>query len=790
MKHANNRQNFRPFLFLPVVLAALLPLITLATLSHLPAEAARAGTGRHNRHGVTLQSRHAGLHPATGASTSAPPGGGEAMNARPEGMPASQRRLLQTRCSPPVNYDARDGQDGLNIALDQCYEQSFTVGGNTYWVLAYYTENTAQDNITATHSLPNVDNTNGDNVYAVQAVTETIRAWKFYMNKGFIVPSDGSDQIDIYIAEDNRAGGTPGMSHIVDYDDEIVESNDNIQKTVAAHHEVFHLVQFSYDDSGGWQDWWGEGTARAMEDRVDSTVDADAGHWFIPQLNSYLSNKYRQDFTTISYDSALWWNYMMDQHTRTSESEPSLGVESMRRYLVQMDTDDDALTGLLNHLVNEGSSFDSDWIDFTLANYAKDYNPTDARLKYIDTEVMSNTNPLNIVTSTVRPYAVDNNHSMQARSAEYWEIRPASNCDYVSFTFDGNGQAYGFSVMTVEGGNLKDRWTSKSTSFARTVRSKSLDRVVGVVSALSNAGTVDIGYGCVSPQINIKRPTQTAYAIVGLPSNPRQFIVRLEVFSDQATTIAGLTKDDFVVKVGGITSTIASAAYVQDDYWLLVQAPGASAGMQAGQFYSVTVQLDTATDTELNAVLYVDRTQDTILVLDKSGSMSDFNKIQAARNAADLLVSELSDDDQGGLVRFDTDAAVAFHLAQMGTGSNRQDLRNAISSTVAGDRTSIGDGMSLGAQERHDYGKPENVCGIILLSDGHENEPLFWSDVVTDVLNTGCALHTIAFGPEANEVLLQQIAASAPGGSYDYADVGGGVPVALQATLNAENVSI
>src|SRR5690606_19810821 len=88
-----------------------------------------------------------------------------------------------------------------------------------------------------------------------------------------------------------------------------------------------------------------------------------------------------------------------------------------------------------------------------------------------------------------------------------------------------------------------------------------------------------------------------------------------------------------------------------------------------------------------------------------------------------------------------------------------------------------GDGMMTAATEHDANGIAENLCSFILLSDGYENEPAMWADVQAAVTDNGCAIHSIALGPQANEPLMQQIAASVPGGSYDYADSSGSVPI-------------
>ena len=336
--------------------------------------------------------------------------------------------------------------------------------------------------------------------------------------------------------------------------------------------------------------------------------------------------------------------------------------------------------------------------------------------------------------------------------------------------------------MTVDGGNLQKRWTSYGTSWSRTVRSADLDRVVGVVTAVDDSGTVDIGRGCVQPTVNIKDPTSAAFAMVGLADNPRQFITRLDVRGADNSAVSGLLASDFSVqirKAGGgplINATVVNAAYVQDNYWLVVQAPSDANGAQSGAFYDLIVTLGSSSDTESSALLYVERTQDVVIVLDRSGSMGgSTGKIEAARNAANLLVNELSADDQGGYVAFDGNAYLRVDLDPVTVGQ-RGNLFSAISAETPGGVTSIGDGMRTAAIEEDSDGIAANQCSFVLLSDGHENETQFWADVKAGVIDNGCSIHSIALGPGTNEPLMQQIAASVPGGSYDYATTTGGVP--------------
>src|SRR5690606_12976694 len=139
-----------------------------------------------------------------------------------------------------------------------------------------------------------------------------------------------------------------------------------------------------------------------------------------------------------------------------------------------------------------------------------------------------------------------------------------------------------------------------------------------------------------------------------------------------------------------------------------------------------------------------------VIVLDRSGSMTTANKIQAARNAANLFINELAGDDQGAFVAFDTDAQLREPLAPL-AGGHRGDIEDAIAAEVPLNGTSIGDGMMTAATEHDANGIAENLCSFILLSDGYENEPAMWADVQAAVTDNGCAIHSIALGPQANE---------------------------------------
>lgn len=702
-------------------------------------------------------------------------------------------------CASSLTQNVR----GKSVIFDQCYQRDFSHGGTNYSIETYYREtanatNTAQCNMgensagRCEHELAVNDDANGDNVNAVAVAAEAETAMRFYADRNLtFLPGT---TLRIFIAEDPRLGGTPTTASI-NVDDENVDNNDVLNKRLLAFHEVMHLVQYNYDAATGWQDFFGEGVARAIEDRVEATLDADTGHLFIPEVNGILGSDANRtsDLSTISYRSVLWWTWLMDEYRAGGDVDPVQGWQALLDFYTELNTDADQVNAVRDFISAQGSSFRDDFIDYTLSLYAYRFNPADPRLTYLDTEIRNTAGLSGHTILTTGPAFSTVTSSMTARSSRYWEFNPASQCDFTAFSFDGNGTNFGFSVMTVDGGNLVNRWTSFSNTWARTVRTAGLDRAVGVVTAIDQAGTVDVGRGCVDPTLNIKNPTTALFEMVGKAANPRKFIVRLRVQGADGGSVAGLLAEDFTVqlrKAGGgplLNATIINSAYVQDDYWLLVRPPDDGDGAEDGEFYDLVVSLGPQSDTESSAVTYIKRTQDVVIVLDRSGSMTTANRIQAARNAGNLFVNELGAQDQGAFVAFDTDAVLREPLAPVGNGpgSHRAALEAAIAAEVPLNLTSIGDGMQTAATEEDANGVAGNLCSFILLSDGYENEPAMWADVQAAVVDNGCAIHSIALGPSANEPLMQQIAASVPGGSYDYADSSGSVPILTPGAADA-----
>ncbi|MFQ5744543.1 MAG: VWA domain-containing protein [Acidobacteriota bacterium] len=693
-------------------------------------------------------------------------------------------------------------QDGRDFVLDECYTHQFDYAGDTYTVSVFYTEDpTIQDEVGGVtqceadelqdceHALEVLDSDgDGNNDYAVQVAEQIEIMVPYYLNRSLPVIENTTD-FYVQIAEET-GNGFILVPNGLQLDDDYVETTNILKVRGNAFHEGQHLVQDKFNTTIGWQTWFTEGIARTAQDRTDADYDALTSSNYLNQFDNVLVNSTgvrEKDILTIKYDATTWWTWFMDQYAAPGESEPGIGWEAIRDFYDEVEAETNhSLDALEDYVAAQGSTFEEDFIDYTLALYAYEYNPADPRLAFLDAEVNSQTDGLKNYDQVGGAFAfTEENVVVQPRSSVYYEHNPGGQCDFVAFTFKNNAATQAFSVMTVDSaGTLVDRWTTRSSEWTRTVNADGLDRVVGVITGLDGPADdeMTIGRGCVTPELQIKRPTTNALAYVGEADNPRQFLVRLGVTGKNGSGVAGFTKDDFTVQIsdGGtsIEANVVNALYVQDDYWLLVQAPHQQEGAETGQFYDLSVELTSSiSDTQPLAVLYVERTLDKLIVLDRSGSMADGGRLEAAQNAAVLMTYELDESDQGAYVPYSDDAVVEEPLALMQPGQ-LFNMAAAIQSTTASGSTSIGDGLLAAADEEDALGLADHACVLVLLSDGYENEPELWADVEDQVTDNECFMEVVGLGPTANEALLQQIAASSLGGGfYDFAPVSGGVPI-------------
>ena len=160
----------------------------------------------------------------------------------------------------------------------------------------------------------------------------------------------------------------------------------------------------------------------------------------------------------------------------------------------------------------------------------------------------------------------------------------------------------------------------------------------------------------------------------------------------------------------------------------------------------------------------VDLRLNVTLVLDGSGSMSDGNRVQIARDAAETIRTSLGRDDRMSIVHFDNN--VKRHLTVEDDEPGSRSIRNSIRDLRPDGGTNVQAGLNLGVRLADDMRRerPHAYNYVILMSDGVANvdatNPFAILESASDNNpNNPLRLITIGVGiTNYNDALLEQLA--------------------------------
>lgn len=152
------------------------------------------------------------------------------------------------------------------------------------------------------------------------------------------------------------------------------------------------------------------------------------------------------------------------------------------------------------------------------------------------------------------------------------------------------------------------------------------------------------------------------------------------------------------------------------------------------------------------------------LVIDKSGSMKETNKMTRVKAALETLLSRLDEKDVLSIVVYDSDAEVLLPAERL---TNKDTVRNAIKKIKPGGYTNIEAGLTLGYKEALKNHQKDATNRVILLTDGITNrgviEPKEIADISVVYNDKGIDLSTIGVGQDLNHGLLNTLAKSGRG---------------------------
>jgi Ca-activated chloride channel family protein len=179
------------------------------------------------------------------------------------------------------------------------------------------------------------------------------------------------------------------------------------------------------------------------------------------------------------------------------------------------------------------------------------------------------------------------------------------------------------------------------------------------------------------------------------------------------------------------------------------------------------------------------RATDMIIVLDRSGSMSEDNKMPYAKAAVWDIIGRLNESDRFALVSFADNALVQSPLVTV-SATNKGVLNNLVSQITPSGSTNMSDGLNA-ALQLLEHSAGEGARKIVLLSDGQANQgitdPELLGQMAARATHHGAVLSTIGMGLGFNEALMAKLADHGMG-HYAYLEDLSGLGNVLNRDLN------
>ena len=364
-------------------------------------------------------------------------------------------------------------------------------------------------------------------------------------------PRNGAARLEYRIRQ--MPGGVFGQtsgswSHV-----EVGTGNQLIQNLHTVPHEMFHQVQYRYNDTTTRSGMYGilrEGGARLIEDSINDQPNRWVEHAALifndptqSLADSVSVGTAAGSSTAIRYAAGLFWKYLAEQHsTNTGPSdEPMIGIDTYRKVLEAMATelpgdpgigyDPPALRTARSAMVwygrfdqfryydtalTELDSHETTWGNYLIANYLHGTaNPvTDRRFEYIEDE-----DPVTWPGATVARLAAlqafiqigDDlliaQGSTIARNvlghpvwaARYYRLRPTGTPGprLVRISFNAAGTMTDPLVQILRlgpGSTLVDVHHSDQPSYDKTIQLNGLDAVIVIVASRATAGDFNIQF--------------------------------------------------------------------------------------------------------------------------------------------------------------------------------------------------------------------------------------------------------------------------------------------------------
>jgi Mg-chelatase subunit ChlD len=155
--------------------------------------------------------------------------------------------------------------------------------------------------------------------------------------------------------------------------------------------------------------------------------------------------------------------------------------------------------------------------------------------------------------------------------------------------------------------------------------------------------------------------------------------------------------------------------------------------------------------------------RDIALVLDVSGSMAQFGRFQALKNALSVFLTQLQNTRQDEFVSLTVYATTATKLQEL--TPNLAEVQNAFRSSSPDGFTAIGLGLRTGIQSVLNDPQARGLVSksVIVMTDGNHNTGINPLQVAPLAAANNVVVHTITFSSGANQGLMRAVAAATGG---------------------------
>ncbi|NDJ78798.1 MAG: DUF3520 domain-containing protein [Chloroflexi bacterium] len=160
-----------------------------------------------------------------------------------------------------------------------------------------------------------------------------------------------------------------------------------------------------------------------------------------------------------------------------------------------------------------------------------------------------------------------------------------------------------------------------------------------------------------------------------------------------------------------------------------------------------------------------------IFVIDVSGSMDQGNRLGLVKDALEILLGELREDDRVGIVVY---SSTPYVVLEPTPASEFDTIMNAINALGPGGSTALAGGLELGYRMAQEHKRAGQITRVVVCSDGVGNvgpsgpEPII--EMISGAVDDGITLSTIGFGMgNYNDTMMEQLADNG-NGNYYYID--------------------